>query len=200
MTDEKLLLLGCGVLKKEILMLIKKNGWPLETSFLDSSLHCEFDKLAHFLNSAFAAHQHRNVIVFYGCCHPLMEEMLEEAKTFRTEGQNCVDMLLGHELFMAELAKGAFFLLEEWARTWEEVITRSFGTRNLRIIREMFHGDREYLLCIRTPCSADFSAEAEAAGKMVDMPLRWMDSTLEHLESVMEVAVTKRMRGLQWLT
>jgi hypothetical protein len=197
MGTEKLLALGCGILKREILMLIEKNGWPLETFFLDSALHCEFDKLALALKSALTAHHHRNVIVFYGCCHPLMEEMLEEAKTFRTEGQNCVDMLLGHELFMAELAKGAFFLLEEWARRWEQVITRSFGTRNLGIIREMFKGDREYLLCIRTPCSADFTTEAEEAGKMVDMPLRWMDATLEHLESVMQEAVTKKMRGLR---
>lgn len=100
-------------------------------------------------------------------------------------------MLLGHKLFMAELAKRAFFLPQEWARRWEHVITRSFGTRNLRIIREMFHGDREYLLCIGTPCSAVFSAEAEEAGKMVDMPLRRMNTTLERLESVMQVTVTK---------
>ena len=197
MTADKLLLLGCGILKREILMLIEKNGWPLETSFLDSALHCELDKLAHSLKSGLAAHRRRNVIVFYGCCHPLMEEMLEEAKTFRTEGQNCVDMLLGHKVFMEELGKGAFFLLEEWAWRWEHVILRSFGTGNLGIIREMFHGDREYLLAIRTPCSADFTTEAEAAGKMVDMPLRWMDTSLERLESVMRAAVMKKMRDVR---
>jgi hypothetical protein len=110
---------------------------------------------------------------------------------------NCVEMLLAYELSMAELAKGAFFLLEKWAWRWEDVIKRSFGTKNLRIIREMFHDDKRYFLCIRASCSADFSAEAEEAGKMVDMPLRWMDTPLEHLESVMQVTVTKRMGGLR---
>lgn len=126
-----------------------------------------------------------------------MEEMLEEAKTFRTEGQNCVAMLLGHELFVAEPAKGAFFLLEEWARRWEDVITRSFAARNLRIIKEIFHGDRDCLLCIRTPCSADFTAEAEEVGKMVDMPLRWMDTLIERLESLMQADVMKKIRELR---
>lgn len=126
--------------------------------------------------------------------------MLEEAKRFRTEGQDCVDMLLGHELFVAELAKGAFFLLKEWARRWEDVITRFFGIRNPRIIREMFHGDRDYLLCIRcirTPCSADFTAEAEEAGKMVDLPLRWVDTSLERFKSLMQAVVMKKMRRLR---
>jgi hypothetical protein len=133
------------------------------------------------------------VIVFYGACHPLMEKILDSAGTFRTGGQNCVEMLLGDGLFTAELEQGAFFLLEEWARCWERIVTATFGT-NWDVIREMYQGDRNYLLCISTPCSGDFRGEAEEAGRLVGLPLRWMEISLDHLETVLQEAINRKMR------
>jgi len=191
-------LLGCGILQREIRFLIGKNGWPLATHFLDSSLHIDFDKLSLTLTSALKQHEEHDVIVFYGACHPLMEQILDEADTFRTEGQNCVEMLLGRELFCRELEKGAFFLLEEWAMHWGKIITASFGT-NREVIREIFRGDRQYLLCISTPCSRDFKAEAEDAGRLVGLPLRWLDVTLDHLEALLEKAINRKTRESECL-
>ena len=50
------LLLGCGILQNEIRFLIEKNGWPLETHFLNSALHIDFDKLSLALTSALKRH------------------------------------------------------------------------------------------------------------------------------------------------
>lgn len=192
MTGDRLLLLGCGILKKEVEFLIAGNDWPMDTLFLDSALHADFDSLAKGLTSALARHRDENVIVFYGTCHPLMERMLDEAHAFRTRGQNCCEMLLGHDLFSRELTNGAYFLLEEWARRWEDIQARTFNTKNLDLIRDIFQGDRKYLLGLRTPCSGDFTAEAEAAGRMVGLPLRWLDVSLDHLESVLLEAMVCR--------
>jgi len=188
-----MLLIGCGILKKEIRFLIGKNNWPLDPIFFDSALHCEFDKLSQVLTSSLAKHAGTEMIVFYGACHPLMERMLAEAGTFRTEGQNCAEMLLGHELFTRELLNGAFFLLEEWARRWKYILTKTFGTENLEVIREIFSGDRNYLLCLRTPCSGDFSNEAEEAGRIVGLSLRWLDVGLDSLEAVLRAAVERKI-------
>lgn len=188
--------MGCGILKKEVKLIIKKNQWPLDTLFLDSALHVDFNKLSKYLTSALNRHQGKNIIVFYGCCHPLMDQMLEKEKTFRTRGQNCVDMLLGYPLFSEELAKGAFFLLEDWALRWDHVITKYFGT-NEKLIKDIFQGDRQYLLCVRTPCSGDFESLAEQAGQKAGMPLKWMDTGLEHLESILLEAVTRKMKEMQ---
>lgn len=190
----KLLLMGCGILKREVRYLIDKNQWPVDTVFFDSALHCEFDKLAHCLTTGLAKHTGSEIVVFYGTCHPLMERILDKAHTFRTEGQNCVDMLLGNDLFTKELLAGAFFLLEEWAQRWEYIVTKTFGTQNWEVIRDIFGGDRKYLLCLRTPCSGDFSKEAEDAGRLVGLPLRWLDVGLEHLEAVLEAAITRKLK------
>ncbi|MBF0550496.1 MAG: DUF1638 domain-containing protein [Deltaproteobacteria bacterium] len=188
MNSDRTLLIGCGILEKEIRRLIEINRWAMDTFFLDSALHVNFAKLEKSLTAALKSHQGKKIIVFYGCCHPLMDRMLEEAHTFRTEGQNCVDMLLGHDRFSDELSKGAFFLLEDWARHWDHM-TKIF--KNEEILKDIFRGDRKYLLGVRTVCSEDFSAEAEKAGKMVGLPVRWMDVSLDHLESVLRAAIKK---------
>jgi hypothetical protein len=124
-----------------------------------------------------------------------MENILGEAETFRTVGQNCVEMLLGQELFTEELSNGAFFLLEDWARRWDYILKKTLGN-NEKIWKDVFQGDRKYLACITTPCSGDYRVEAEAAGKKVGLPLRWLDSTLDHLESVLHDALARKQRGI----
>jgi hypothetical protein len=191
--EEPLLLLGCGILHKEIRLLIEKNGWQMETLFLDSALHIDFDKLSRALMAALDQNREREIIVFYGSCHPLMEKILASVRTSRTVGQNCVEMLLGAERFTGELEQGAFFLLEEWARRWELIMTATFGPKR-EVMQEIIRGDRSYLLCVTTPCSGDFRAEAEEAGRLVGLPIRWLDVSLDHLETVLQEAIDRKQR------
>lgn len=190
-------MIGCGILQKEVTALIHKNGWDVETEFLDSSLHNYFNRLYSELDEALEANDQlgRETIVIYGSCHPQMSGLLEKHHTLRTEGQNCIVMLLGYERFMAELSQGAYFLLEDWAQTWEPMLTAAFGS-NLSVLREIFHSSQKYLLAIRTPCSGDFTAEAEAAARFVDLPLVWTDVNLDHLESVLAEAITHKQQGM----
>jgi hypothetical protein len=193
MTKNRFLLVGCGILEKDIRYLAEKNGWPLDTDFVDSTLHIDFGKLKEQLTDALNRHRGRDIIVFYGACHPLIDQMLEAAGTYRTEGQNCVEMLLGHDVFEQELSQGAFFLLEDWARRWDHILSSTFDN-NLQVAREIFQSERKYLLCLRTPCSGDFEAEAEEAGRKVGLPVKWMDVSLDHLESVIQAAIDRKAR------
>ncbi len=191
MSSANSVLLGCGILQQEVNFLIKKNGWQLETDFLDSSLHVNFEKLAQQLETGILRNTGREIVVFYGCCHPRMEKILEIAHTFRTEGQNCVEMLLGRQKFMQELTDGAFFLLEDWALRWDQAIGMTFGD-NPDVVREIFQLSNKKLLCIRTPCSKDFKIEAEDVGNKVGLPVHWLDVTLDHLESVLSQALERQ--------
>lgn len=194
--DDRLLLTGCGILRKEIQHLIVKNNWLLDTHFLDSALHVNFEKLSDKLTTTLDKRQDRETIVFYGACHPLMKGILQRGKTIRTQGQNCVDILLGHELFMEELEKGAFFLLEDWALRYEHITRITFGN-NLELVREIFKGARSYMLCLRTPCSGDFTKKAEEAGALVDVPIQWLDVGLEHLEKTMQDTINRKMEEIE---
>jgi len=189
-----LTLVGCGIVRKEVEYLIEKNHWNLHTHFLDSALHNYLNRLAKNLNEALAERERKGEksVVLYGSCHPLMENYLEEHHTCRTHGQNCIVMLLGYEHFMQELEQGAYFLLEDWALTWEPMITACFG-KNISVIREIFHSGHKYILALRTPCNSDFTAAAEKAANFVDLPLRWMDVSLDHLQRVIEDAIAQRL-------
>ncbi len=194
--ERPLVMVGCGILHKEVDSLIRKNGWNVDTRFLDSALHNYLGRLSAELDAALEteACAGREPVVFYGSCHPRMEDMLQRHHTVRTEGQNCIVMLLGYERFMAELSRGAYFLLEDWALTWEPMITRCFGN-NLAVVRDIFHGSHKLMIAIRTPCSGDFTAAAEAAARFVDLPLEWMDADLSHLEAVLADAIARKRLG-----
>jgi hypothetical protein len=193
-----LVMVGCGILHKEVEALIRKNNWKVETHFLESALHNYFNRLSVELNAALSAEEHmgNETIVFYGSCHPLMDRILEKHHTLRTCGQNCIVMLLGYERFMTELSRGAYFLLEDWALKWEPMITECFGD-NRMVLREIFHSSHKMMIAIRTPCSGDFTTAAEAAARFVDLPLEWMDVDLSHLESVLADAIAEKEQSLK---
>ncbi len=188
-----MVMVGCGILHKEVDYLIKKNSWNIETQFLHSSLHNYFDKLYKELDGAldFDDQKGRQTIVFYGACHPKIDDILDKHHTLRTQGQNCIVMLLGYEKFMVELEQGAYFLVEDWALTWEPMITEAFG-KNLGVIREIFHSSHKKVIALRTPCSTNFTEAAEAAARFIDLPLEWMDVDLDHLEKVLADAIIAR--------
>ena len=181
--DSKILLMGCGILKKEAESLIRSNDWPVDTLWFDSSLHVNFAALEKTLRHALNLHPERRRLVFYGTCHPLMHRLLSP-EVPRTPGQNCIEILLGPEAFHRELAAGAFFLLEDWALRWDRVISKTFG-HNKEAIRQIFQQSHTYFLCLRTPCSGDFSLQAAELSVEVGLPLRWLDVELTHLESVL---------------
>lgn len=196
---DRLLLVGCGILKNEIGYLITRNSWPVDTIFINPALHVDFDVLSKSLTSVLIKQADRNVIVFYGGCHPLMDRILQDNNTFRTPGQNCVEMLLGPDQYIEELNNGAFFLLEEWALHWDHIIRKTFG-ENQQIVKDIFHEDRKYILGLKTPCSGEFEMQAIDAAKKVDLPLRWKHVSLEHLESVLQHTIYRKTENILWQT
>lgn len=183
MSSEKPLLIGCGILKNEVNYLCSKNKWDIDFKFLDSALHCNLKKLELSFREALEANKNRRIIVTYGTCHPLMDKILSKFDASRINGQNCVEMLLGREYFMAELINGAFFLLEEWANRWETIIFETYSTYKLEVRREIFKLDRSYFLAVKTPCSGDFTAQAEHVASQMQVPLKWTDISLDRFEA-----------------
>lgn len=181
MMRKKPLLISCGILRSEVECLVRANDWQLDTLFLKSSLHFDFDQLEQSLTATMKKHAGREMTVAYGVCHPLMDRIVSGYGALRLPCQNCVEMLLGSDVFTGLLSKGAYFLLEEWALNWDDIMRRTFG--GPAVTREIFRSDRRMLVAVKTPCSGDFAAAAESAAKSVGVPLEWLTVDLSHLES-----------------
>lgn len=192
--SEAELIIGCGILQKEIRFLVEKNGWHLSMTFLPSGLHVDFDKLQHTLEKSLQLHAGEHAVVFYGACHPRMDQILDAAAVIRTPGQNCVDIYLGHEMFCRELEQGAFFLFEDWALHWKEIVG-AVMPGDPEIMRSIFRSAHKYLLAIRTPCSGDFSAAAREVSDMTSLELRWIDAGFEHLEANLAATLDRAKAG-----
>lgn len=102
-------------------------------------------------------------------------------------GCNCVERLLGAEAYRRECAAGALFLLEDWAPRWREWARAAFGDDG-DVLREIIGADHRYLLCLRTPCSGDFAAEAAAIGRRCGLPVRWLTVGLDELGAALAPA------------
>lgn len=182
------LLLGCGILRREVRLLCERHGWTFERRWLSPALHGRPLQLDRSLSLALAAHADRDVVVMYGCCSLQMDALVNRPGVRRMDRQNCLSMLLGEDEFAREVQAGAYFLLEEWTADWAEQLRQAFGTRDLDLVREIFRSDREYLLALRTPCSGDYALAARAAAETIGLPLRWRDCGLEHLERALREA------------
>ena len=176
-------LVGCGILRKEVLYLAQKNRWALTPRFASSSLHVDYDKLEHALTGMLKDAPPKTVVL-YGTCHPLIDRFIAPRDARRVDAQNCIEMLLGKEAFTRELKNGAFFLLEEWALRWHHIVDGVFG-RSGDDTKEILHTAHDHFLCLRTPCSSDFSAAAQALSAELEMPLEWRDVPLDNLERLM---------------
>jgi hypothetical protein len=183
-TTGSVALVGCGILKNEISYLINKNKWNVEPHFLSSSLHVDFKQLENALVNRLFQLGKDPKVVFYGTCHPNMNNFMEQGNALRTKGQNCVEILLGRELFDKYLSSGAFFLMEDWALHWKTVMTKAFGDKP-EVIREIFSSEHKYVLALRTVCSSNYETEALKISEEVGLPLQWLDVDLDHLESVL---------------
>lgn len=181
------LLISCGILNKEVEFLMAARGWDWEVLFLKSSLHFDFEELEQGLNRALSSRGGERAVVLYGVCHPLIDRIVAGHRAVRVPCQNCVELLLGTERFTADLAQGAYFLLEEWARDWDAIMERTFGS--LAMAREIFRSDRRLLVAVRTPCSGDFSAVAENIALSLGVPLKWVDADLGPLEAGIRAAM-----------
>ena len=194
--NHKLNIISCGILADEVKFLISKNRWDIDPVFLSSSLHISFSKLEKALCGTLSMKNRSRTAVVYGTCHPDIDKIVNEKGALRTDGQNCVELLLGRQIFTEYLSEGAFFLMEEWVKKWDEVMELAFGCNN-GIICEILKAEHKFFLGINTPCSGDFREEAEDLSRRIGLPLKWHTANLLHLEKSILLVLKKLENGIE---
>lgn len=122
-TKAKVIFIACSIFKNEIIEILKTIPAAIEVKFLSSMLHMKpreiCKKLQQMKSSInFDAEQ---VCLIYGDCCPEINNLENENGVVRTEGINCIEIILGSEKYRKLRKEGVFFLMPEWTLRWEEV-------------------------------------------------------------------------------
>jgi Protein of unknown function (DUF1638) len=106
--------IACSVFKAEIESLKARGRVALDFDYLDSMLHMDSGGLRGSMDASVEAAAGGGVLLAYGECHPFMDAYAGDPGIRRTEGVNCVEILLGPERYARMRREGAFFFMPEW--------------------------------------------------------------------------------------
>lgn len=176
-------MIACGIFKKEIEALISNGKLDHSFRFLDSMLHMAPAKLESQMKKNIDDLEDSQTVMVYGDCHPTMYQMDEKSNVCKVAGMNCCEIILGKRTYKSLRAQGAFFLLPEWTRRWEEVFKNhlGFNKESARAFMGEMHSKLIYLDTGVTPIPEKTLA---AASKFCGLPVEIMKVDLNQLLKV----------------
>ena len=115
------LLLCCGILRKEIEMLINEKQLDVDVVFLDPGLHAVYSDLEKAVTTALEKHSKyakKGIVVVYGdMCHPRLKKIVKNCgKAVKVDALNCIDCLFGghQKILKADPKYSHFYLSPGW--------------------------------------------------------------------------------------
>ena len=127
--SDKILILACGALSKEISALIRLNGWShLKTRYLPAILHNTPEKITEQLrmNLQIAQTKFSRIFIGYADCGTggEIDSLLDEFGVQRLPGAHCYEFYSGNQSFagMMDEEPGSFFLTDFLVEAFEKLV------------------------------------------------------------------------------
>ena len=127
--SDKILILACGALAKEIAVLIHLNGWThLKTRYLPAILHNTPEKITEQLRMVLQSSQTKfsKIFIGYADCGTggKIDSLLDEFDVQRLPGAHCYEFFTGKQTF-AEIMEeeiGSYFLTDFLVKAFEKLV------------------------------------------------------------------------------
>jgi len=188
-------LCGCSVLQYETESL-RRQFWPGWTGeYLSSMLHMRPAHLGETLQHRIRdLDQGSRIVLVYGDCCPAMHACEQYPHVARTQGMNCCELILGHEIYKKLIRSGVFFLLPEWTSRWEEVFSRELGfnQKNASDFMGEMHSRIVYLDTGVIPVPSE---EIEACARYCSLPWEILPVSSDHLRMQIQHAMDRLDAG-----
>ena len=128
----KLLVIACGALAREIIELIKQNGWShIELSCLPAILHNYPEKIASSVTEAVERHRrsYDKIFVAYADCGTggALKVTCESLGVEMIQGPHCYSFYEGNDVFSKRDELTSFYLTDFLARQFDAFVWKPLG-------------------------------------------------------------------------
>lgn len=185
-------ILACEALSMELKHILMTRNEPIEARFLPAKLDMYPSKLHRLLDAKLSdmSREFDRVIVGYGRCCLLIDDLIEKHRARKIKGVNCYEILAGKKLMLQieEVAK-VYFLTPFQCWNFKRIVKQGFG--DLATMNKQLSGiDR--LVYLDTGIDDSLILKARKIGKSLHMPLEILHVGLDSLEESLEEAMATR--------
>jgi hypothetical protein len=149
----RVLLLACGALAREILALIRANGWShMDLHCLPAILHNTPDRITPAVVAAIEKHRaaYDRIFVVYADCGTggQLQRACDALGVEMIPGPHCYAFFEGNDSFAARAEDNvtSFYLTDFLARQFDAFVTRPLGLDRFPELRDMYFGHYEKLV------------------------------------------------------
>jgi hypothetical protein len=164
------LLIACGALAREVLALIRLNGWDhMELACLPAHLHNAPQRIPDAVRRKIRAARpnFERIFVLYGDCGTggALDQVLAEEGVERIPGPHCYAFYRGLDAFLteAEAEPACFYLTDYLARHFERLIIQGLGLDRHPELLPLYFGNYEKLVYLAQTPDPRLEQQAKAA-------------------------------------
>ncbi|MGH6945429.1 MAG: DUF1638 domain-containing protein [Geminicoccaceae bacterium] len=175
-SGQRLLVIACGALAREVLALIELNGWShMDLICLPAKLHNTPDRIPELVRQKVRAGRrtHQRIIVLYGDCGTggELDRVLAEEGVERVPGPHCYAFYEGVEQFLghAEAEPGCFYLTDFLVRHFHRLVVQGLGLDRHPELRDLYFGNYIRLVYLAQTPDLRLERKAKAAANFLKL-------------------------------
>jgi hypothetical protein len=189
----KTLLIACGALAREILLLIEINKMDhLEVQCLPASLHNRPEKIPEAMRAKI--HENRDdydrIVALYADCGTggMLDKVLEEEGVERIAGAHCYEFYSGTSVFndLMEQELGTFYLTDYLVRQFEVLIIKGLGLDKHPELRPMYFGNYKRLVYLAQTEDPALCVQAEKAAEALGLEYEYVFTGLDEFSTFLK--------------
>ena len=170
--SDKILVIACGAIAKEITALIRMNNWNhLQLRYLPAKLHNEPHKITQNIrkNLINAQNKFSQIFIGYADCGTggQLDTLLDEFGIQRLPGAHCYEFFSSTQKFskLIEEEPGSFFLTDFLVKSFEKLIWQGLKINSHPELLKIYFGNYKRLVYLAQTESKDLQTQAKEIAK-----------------------------------
>ena len=173
-SPDRVLILACGALAREIIALKEINGWDhFVLQCLPANLHLTPNKIPDEVEKAVLAARGNfaQIFVAYADCGTggLLQKRCDDLGVEMIAGPHCYSFFDGNAAFAKRDEITSFYLTDFLARQFDAFVWKPMGLDKHPELRDMYFGNYEKLVYLAQTNDPDLDQRAEQAAQMLGL-------------------------------